>query len=280
MKKLIPILMCCAAVVGCQAPVQQAAPSQDAFSFGVIADIQYADKEHSGTRYYRTSEQRLQECVDELNRHDLAFTIQLGDLIDGNDTPEATLADLDHIMDIHGSLTMPTYHVIGNHCLTAGEEALHQKLKLDAFYYDFAIPEAPGWRFVVLDGNDGGYGMIAEAQLTWLEARLSEASAQQEKVIIFCHYALLKDAAPAHRMKESQPVLQIINASGCVVAYFAGHQHTGGYAYQNGIHHITVKGMVEAPEQNAYAILEVHSGQIIEKGYGAEPSRELDIARE
>lgn len=267
MWKCIPTLLFILSMVGCRSP--------EPFSFGVIADIQYADKENSGARHYRTSEKRLKECVDELNRHDLAFTIQLGDLIDGNETPEATLADLDQIMGIHNSLTMSSYHVVGNHCLTAGREVIQQKLELDSCYYDFTIPEAQGWRFIVLGGNDGGYGLVGETQLEWLEAKLDEACMNGEQVIVFCHFALLEEAAPNHRLQNPQPVLQLINASGCVVAYFAGHDHAGGYVFQDGIHHVTIKGMVEAPEQNAYAIIEVRPGQLIETGFGREPDRVL-----
>merc|ERR1712118_294632 len=31
-----------------------------------------------------------------------------------------------------------------------------------------------------------------------------------------------------------------------VKAYFAGHWHPGGYAYEGGIHHVTFQGIVEA----------------------------------
>ena len=78
-------------------------------------------------------------------------------------------------------------------------------------------------------------------------------------------------------MKTPEPVLKLITESDCVVAYFAGHDHAGGYAFQDGIHHITVKGMVEAPIHNAYAVIEVSDAAINEIGYGKEPSRQLKL---
>jgi len=245
---------------------------EGSFSFGVIADIQYADKEKRGARHYRKAIAKLEECVDELNRQELSFTIQLGDLIDGNETQERTLSDL---LDVFNKLSMPKYHVIGNHCLVVGKKNLHEELNLSTFYYDFTMPSSKGWRFVVLDGNDAGYGVLGKGQLEWLESTLAQACANSEKVIVFNHFALLKSAARHHRMKTPQPVLKLINESGCVVAYFAGHDHEGGYAFHEGIHHITVKGMVEAPIHNAYAVIEVYPAKLKEVGYGKEPSRTL-----
>ena len=62
-----------------------------------------------------------------------------------------------------------------------------------------------------------------------------------------------------------------------VVAYFAGHDHAGGYAVRRGVHHVTVKGMVEAPTENAYAVVEVYQDRLREIGCGKEPTRELRL---
>ncbi len=271
MFKFISPLLLALLLPGCRT---QSVP-QTSFSFGVVADIQYADKDARGARHYRSSLDRLDECVDELNRHDLAFTIQLGDIIDGNETTEATATDLDTVLQHCSQLNMPLYHVIGNHCLTADREGLQQKLGLESSYYDFAVPEAAGWRFIVLDGMDGGYGSLSEVQLAWLKTTLDAARAAREKIIVFCHFPLIERAASNLRMQQPDPVLQELIASGCVVAYFAGHDHAGGYAFQDGIHHITLKGMVEAADSNAYAIFEVRPGQLKETGFGLEPGREM-----
>jgi hypothetical protein len=247
------------------------------FAFGVMADVQWADKDTRGSRHYRESLGKLEECVEELNGQDLAFTIQLGDVIDGNTTPEKTLSDLDRVLKVYNRLSMPKHHVVGNHCLAAGKEALREKLELSSFYYDFTVPSAEGWRFVVLDGNDAGYGLLGKKQLKWLESRLAHARANGERIILFNHFALIEKAARHHRMKTPEPVLRLINESGCVVAYFAGHDHAGGYALEDGIHHVTLKGMVEGPVGNAYAVIEVYPGKLKEVGHGREPSRELRL---
>ena len=264
-------------VVGCSAATEKRRQKQESFSFGLIADIQYADKDTRGARHYRESLGKLKECVEELNQQKLVFTIQLGDLIDGNDTPEKTLSELDSVLEVYSTLSMPQYHVVGNHCLTAGKEALHERLGLSTFYYDFTVPEAPGWRFIVLDGNDAGYGVLGPDQLEWLRSKLTEAGDNKEKLILFNHFALLEGAARNHRMKDPDPILKLINESDCVAAYFAGHDHSGGYVFEDGIHHITIKGMVEAPALNAYAIITVSPTKLNEMGFGKEPSREMKM---
>jgi len=246
------------------------------FSFAVIADIQWADRDSSGNRHFRESLGKLTECVNELNRKDLAFTIQLGDLINGQASKEQTLSDLDRAVKEYNRLAMPKYHVIGNHCLAAGKEALHEKLKLPCFYYDFTVPAAKGWRFIVLDGNDAGYGVLGREQLKWLESSLVQARQAREKVIIFSHFAVL-EAAAKHRMQNPEPMLKLITESGCVAAFFAGHDHAGGYAYKDGIRHVTIKGMVEQPPETAYAVVEVTPSMLRVTGFGREPSRELKL---
>jgi manganese-dependent ADP-ribose/CDP-alcohol diphosphatase len=89
----------------------------------------------------------------------------------------------------------------------------------------------------------------------------------------------MADAASRHSMAEPEPILDILDNSDCVSAWFAGHDHEGGYAFRNGVHHITIKGMVEAPLENAYAIVELLPDKIRITGIGKEVSRELPIKR-
>ena len=68
-----------------------------------------------------------------------------------------------------------------------------------------------------------------------------------------------------------------MDRSGCVVAWFAGHDHAGGYAVRKGVHHVTLKGIFEEPVKNAYALIELHPDRIKKTGFGAEPSRDMPI---
>jgi 3',5'-cyclic AMP phosphodiesterase CpdA len=265
-------LLCLCGCALLQRPAKEVRPPV----FAVMADIQYGDKDTQGARHFRTSLLRLQDSVADLAQRDLAFVIQLGDIVDGQakDVPK-TVADQEAVLQVLARQPAPVYHVIGNHCLNLGKDRLLQRYGLARFYYDFTVPAAPGWRFVVLDGNDAGYGVLGDAQLAWLRATLERAAAAHERVVCFCHFALLPEAAAHHRMAKPEPVLEAMDRSGCVVAWFAGHDHAGGYAVRSGVHHVTVKGVVEAPEAGAYGLIELYPDRLREIGVGAEPSREL-----
>jgi len=99
------------AVIWVAAALAAAVGAQDtrAFSFGVIADIQYRDADNQGTRFYRDSLEKLRRAVEHLNALAPRFTIQLGDLIDGESR------SYDAVLPILGALAMPRYHVLGNH---------------------------------------------------------------------------------------------------------------------------------------------------------------------
>jgi hypothetical protein len=128
---------------------------------------------------------------------------------------------------------------------------------------------------VVLDGNDAGYGVIGDAQLAWFRETLGQAKAAGEKVICFCHFAALKAAAEHHRLAKPEPVLAALDNAGCVVAWIAGHDHAGGYALRKGVHHVTLRGLVEAGGATAFARFELADSRLRETGFGNEPGREL-----
>src|SRR4051812_18457273 len=52
------------------------------FEFGIVPDVQYWGGDSSGTRYYRNSVDKLMEAAQTLNREDVDFTVQTGDIID------------------------------------------------------------------------------------------------------------------------------------------------------------------------------------------------------
>ncbi|NXU47684.1 ADPRM diphosphatase, partial [Turnix velox] len=93
-------------------------------TFGVIADIQYADAEDgydfSGCRrrYYRQSLHLLWQAVAAwtAERPPLAFVLQLGDCIDGlNARSGEAEGALAQVLAALGQLQMPVHHAWGNH---------------------------------------------------------------------------------------------------------------------------------------------------------------------
>src|SRR5690554_7131622 len=80
--------------------------------FGIISDVQYADRDDAGSRNYRGSPAKLAEAVQAFNDHRVDFVINLGDFIDSG------ASGFDTLVPITDRLAMPLYHVLGNHDFT------------------------------------------------------------------------------------------------------------------------------------------------------------------
>ena len=252
----------------------RSAAEKPVFRFGVIADVQAADYETRGQRNYRAAYKSLAQAVADLNKQDLAFVIQLGDLVDTHEKLEGEdKTPLEKVLPIFNGLRAPKHHVIGNHDKFKHERGkLVKQLGMKAAYYDFA---RDGWRFIVLDGTDAGYGVLGPEQKVWLTRKLGEARKAGERVIVFNHFAVLMGKKGA-MMTQAEPVLKRVEEAG-VAAYFAGHHHRGAYVLRKGVHHVTFQGMVEAPVKNAYAVVEVYEDRIEIRGVGKVPSRTLKL---
>ncbi|CAN8230645.1 unnamed protein product [Cochlearia groenlandica] len=142
------------------------AATQPLFSFGVIADVQYADipdgRSFLGVpRYYRNSILVLQKAVQTWNQHgNLKFVINFGDIVDGFCPKDQSLSSTKKVVREFEEFNGPVYHMIGNHCLyNLPRKDLLPLLKIkghgdddNSAYYEFS--PTPGCRVVVLDGYD------------------------------------------------------------------------------------------------------------------------------
>jgi manganese-dependent ADP-ribose/CDP-alcohol diphosphatase len=271
--------------------------------FAVIADVQYADKPAQGKREYRESRAKLSAAVSQINRQDVDFVLQLGDLIDEG------VDNLAAILPVYQGFRSKKYHVLGNHDFGAGRAALLERLGMRGAYYDFSLK---GWRFIVLDGMDvsveGGWpagspnllagermlaslrahsspnampwnGGIGEEQKRWLRDTLQAAERAGERVIVFCHFPVLAAAStPVHLLWNHDELLGILSSSPAVAAFMNGHDHQGGYAEEGGIHFLTFQGIVESGADTAYAVVEVFPNRLEIRGTGTVPSRSLALS--
>ncbi|XP_077183711.1 manganese-dependent ADP-ribose/CDP-alcohol diphosphatase isoform X2 [Paroedura picta] len=98
--------------------------SEVLFSFGVIADIQYADLEDgydflaTRKRYYRHSLHHLHSAIEDWNGEEIPpeFVLQLGDIIDGfNAQNKVSEEALFRVMKTFKKLKAPVHHIWGNH---------------------------------------------------------------------------------------------------------------------------------------------------------------------
>jgi hypothetical protein len=241
------------------------------FSFGLAADIQYADKDTANGRAYRDSIDKLRKNVAFWNTEDLAFVIQLGDFVDtGGRTA------LDQILPIYNETRAKKYSVLGNHDFTVPRDQLLQRLNMPSAYYDFNVLN---WRFIVLDGMNisvkGGWGQndphaqkgrevlarlaarhapnandwnggVGLEQRQWLQRVLTDANRKGERAIVFCHFPTLPASCrPSTLLWDHEEVLAGLENQRCVAAYINGHDHQGGYASRKGVHYLTLPAVVE-----------------------------------
>ena len=159
----IALSSCVSALIGTRSSIPAAtAPQQPLVSFGVIADIQWADCD-DGTNYdksvvrrYRGAYRTLCRAVDWwlALREPPSFIAQLGDIIDGVNVALGQSSDaLDAALSELRRLPCPAVNIVGNHELynfdrvqLAGASWLQHG---DKEFYSFQ--PCVGWRVVVLD---------------------------------------------------------------------------------------------------------------------------------
>jgi len=125
-------------------------------------------------------------------------------------------------------------------------------------------------------------GAIGAEQLHWLREELLTSRRSVQRVLIFSHVPLHPQAqstmcAGMCVVWDYQEVLELLKAFSDVVgACFAGHDHSGGQASENGIHFVTLQGVIESGVGVAtFAELKLYRRKALLRGHGRILSREL-----
>lgn len=305
----------------------------DPIRLGVMTDIQYAnkpdktigklysdddssaglsdDQTNVPIRRYTRVLQKTENAVTALNASNVAATLHLGDIIDGNERDEDTLNELTMVVDRLKLLDKPMFHVVGNHCLHAGRQHLQETLGLAKAYYVRDLSSK--WRIVVLDTLDVGMnreeghplrdvadqylrehegepnarrwnGTVGPDQVDWLKQVLAETRKRGMLAIVCGHIPLYLSeehgAIPTHSMWQPQALATALtHYSDVVKAYFAGHHHAGSYVLKDAIHYVTFESILDSQsDHGSWGIVELYQDGLHISGYGDTTTRELKFA--
>jgi 3',5'-cyclic AMP phosphodiesterase CpdA len=276
---------------------------QPRLRLGIIADPQYADREPDLilNRYFREVPARLKQAIDHFDTLPLDAVIVLGDLIDRD------FESFEPILEILRQSRHPRILLPGNHDFSVSADRLadiHSTLDMPAPYYEHRIK---GLRLLIIEGNeislfsnppasprhseakarlarlkaagaanaqDWNAG-ISAAQQSWISDRLADATAAGETVLLFGHYPIHPPSD--HNLWDGERLAELVASSPAAIAYLCGHQHKGNYAALGATHFVNFCGMVDTPDSNAFAVLDLFDDRIEITGFGREPSRRLAL---
>jgi 3',5'-cyclic AMP phosphodiesterase CpdA len=278
----------------------RAAEPKPVLHLGLVADPQYADIPAYASRYYRESIGKLTTAVDHFNGLDLDFCVNVGDAIDQQ------WKSFDDILKVLGKCRHNFHHLLGNHDFELPDAFKAQapsRLGMERRYYSVTKGE---FCFAMLDTNDVSLyaypinskevadaferlkfyaakgllhaqswnGEVGDTQMKWLAETCKKAADAKQKVIIFAHHPVYPFPCN-HNEWNSDELLKFVSRTPNVVAWINGHNHAGGFALRDGVPFITLHGMVETPDTNAFATAKLYSDRIVISGTGREPSREI-----
>lgn len=272
---------------------------QPALRLGLVTDVQYADKEPGKTRFYRQSLGKLAEAVEHFNGLDLRWCVSGGDLIDKG------WESFDEVFKPLAKSRHAFHHLLGNHDFGVSDELkarVPKRLGLKHRYYSVRENE---FCFVMLDTTDVSpyaqaansqataeakaecerlaaagainaerwNGAVGERQLKWFDNTCRQAARAGRKVIVFSHHPVYP--ASIHCEWNSDALLKVVERNRNVVAWINGHDHAGAFGIHDEVPFVTLQGMVETEDTNAFAVAHLHSDRLELVGHGREPSREL-----
>jgi manganese-dependent ADP-ribose/CDP-alcohol diphosphatase len=121
-------------------------------------------------------------------------------------------------------------------------------------------------------------GGIGPQQLEWLRATLHAARQIGERCIVFSHLPCFPDCTYFTEccMFNSDEVLETLHeVPGTVVAFIAGHDHTGGYAVDSeGIHHLIPPAPIDCQlDDVAYGLVTVNEDHLKLRWKGSPPPK-------
>ena len=218
------------------------------FRVGIIGGTEYADLPDQGPppKHFRQTLLTIQRAVEFFKAGQCVAVAHLGDVLAAENaaagTTESALESFNHARGGHGAAT---WHFTPGVCDVrnfgpGGHGAALSPARSASKHPYYAFFPASRWRVLVLDcmdpQSDGGSG-IGSAQLTWIGAQLSVASAEGERVILVSHRGLVGGSA----LSNASAVQERLAAHpGVVVAVLSLGDGDGAFETDGvGVHHIS-----------------------------------------
>lgn len=257
--------------------------------FAVVTDIHFGPAGfHQGiqrklTQYATALTTTFVETMNQEVRP--ALVLQLGDLIEDADvaTDEENFTTG---LALLNQLSMPLYHVIGNHDqMHFPLASLPTRLGQDALYDSF---DAEGVHFIALHSHLLSKGPIRahidEEQLAWLQADLAQTALP---TVVFTHYSLADQSLAGNYWFAAHPdscllqnrhiVRQVLADSGKVKLVLNGHLHWNQLTMHDGIPYITIQSLTENAHADgiptgAYAVVTMAPDELAVDVHGTDPA--------
>lgn len=219
-------------------------------------------------RRYPLGIQALEAAIADLNKQDLDFVVITGDLFH---FPERIPEELPVLRSLLDRLRHPYYLAFGNHDVegagTAARKATlmaglgDRGLSRGTPWYDFALPQAPGLRFVVLDSTDiegedyhTWRGRFSERQATWLARTLDEV--RDQAVVVAIHHPPVTPYPFMNSLKfedaDRDRLERVLDTHPHIAMVLSGHYHMAGRTPLGRTSVLTGPSLVEHP--HAYRI--------------------------
>lgn len=260
----------------------------------LVADIQYANQQKSGTRFYRQSLAKTDSMINVLNNERLSFIVDLGDRIDRD------YENFDAIDNILAKSEHKVIFIPGNHDFVVDnkdKKLINSKTNNKQGYHSFS---KENWHFVFLNGmkhsmvaypkNTLPYwkakkelsklkearainaydwnGGLGKKQTSWLLAEVKFAQNNHLNLIIFCHQPIFPNNA--HSLWKFESLTEKLKDFQGEIWWISGHDHKGAFGKYQGINMLTMHGMVEG-QGSSYGILEIKNDSVRLIGYGDQP---------
>ena len=95
-------------------------------------------------------------------------------------------------------------------------------------------------------------------------------------MILFNHFPIFPRGRGHNLWNDSELLETLKPFAGTIVAWVNGHNHAGAYAQRDGIHYLTLRGMLDT-QDNSYASIEAADDALNIAGFGREPDRKLTL---